>query len=100
MTLLSITKIYDLLAIKLGRDTAEHLTVYIEDKIKDTLADRSQLLATKEDLAVVKDHFTKEINRLDVRISETKSELIQWMFLFWIAQVATTFGFIFIFIKK
>jgi len=100
MTLISIAKLYDLLSAKLGRDTAEHLTVYIEDKIKDEFTERLQLLATKEDLAITKDYMSREIYQLDIRISETKSELIKWMFLFWIAQVATTFGFLLLFIKK
>lgn len=84
-----ITQLYDLLALKLGRGIAGQLTVYIEDKIKDEFMNKSQLLATKED-----------VSKLDVKISETKSELIKWMFLFWIAQAASTFGFILIYLKK
>ena len=41
-----------------------------------------KILATKED------------------ISNTKAEMIKWMFLFWIGQIAVTFGFILLFIKK
>ena len=53
----------------------------------------SLVLATKEDL-------NKEISRLDVKISETRYDLIKWMFIFWIGRVAATFGFILLFLKK
>ncbi len=99
-SLISITKLYDLLAAKLGRETAGHLATYIEDKYHQHFAERSNTLVTKEDLGTVKDNLAKEISRLDIKIGETKSELIKWMFVFWIAQVASIFGFIFLFIKK
>lgn len=93
MSTISITKLYDLLTIKVGREAAENLTSFIEEKIKDEVENKSQMLATKDDL-------TKEISKLDIKISETKSKIIKWMFIFWIAQVAATFGFILLFLKK
>ena len=93
MSTISITKLYDLLTIKVGREAAENLTSFIEEKIKDEVENKSQMLATKDDL-------TKEISKLDIKINETKSEIIKWMFIFWIAQVAATFGFILLFLKK
>ena len=89
MTHISITKLYDLLAIKLGKETAENLTNFIEHKITGELEYKSQILATKED-----------ISRLDLKKEHTKSEMIKWMFIFWIGQVVATFGFILLFIKK
>lgn len=82
MSTVSITRLYDLLTDKVGKESAENLTSYIEQKIKTELADKAAVLATKEALA------------------ETKSELIKWMFLFWIGQLAATFGFILLFLKK
>ena len=89
MSTISFTKLYTLLTAKVGQETAENLTDYIEETIKDELNNKSQILATKDDL-----------NKLDVKISETRYDLIKWMFIFWIGQVAATFGFIFLFIKK
>lgn len=51
------------------------------------------LLATKQDL---KD----EVHRLEVMMSENKSETIKWMFIFWISQFAAMFGFLLLFVKK
>ena len=82
MSSISITKLYDLLAAKVGRETAGNLTSYIEEKIKDELDNKSQTLATKENVA------------------NAKADIIKWMFLFWIGQIGATFGFILLFLKK
>ena len=79
---ISITKLYDLLTAKMGREAAENLTSYIEEKIKDELSNKSELLATKVDLA------------------NTKAEIIKWVFIFWLGQIGVTFGFMSYFLKK
>lgn len=56
---ISITRLYDLLSVKVGKETAETLTTYIEEKIKDQFADNSKMLATKEDLANTKAEIIK-----------------------------------------
>lgn len=52
-----------------------------------------ELLATKEDLA-----------KLEMKLNKTflgvGSDLFKWMFIFWIGQIAATFGFILLFLKK
>jgi hypothetical protein len=55
---------------------------FVLEEINDQMEKRTNGIATKEDL------------------SHTKADLIKWMFLFWIAQVGTTFGFILLFLKK
>jgi predicted transcriptional regulator len=51
---------------------------------KSVLDERFPQLATKEDLALVK-----------VDLAEVKAELIPWMFVFWVGQMATTAGIVF-----
>ena len=82
MSIISLTKLYELLASKVGKDAAENLTTYIENKIKDEVENKSQVLATKEDVA------------------NAKADTIKWMFIFWIGQVVATFGFILLYLKK
>lgn len=89
MPAITITKLYDLVSIKLGRETAENLTTFIEEKISCEVDSKTSILATKEDLA-----------RTDAKIETSKAELMKWMFAFWIGQVATIFGLILLFIKK
>lgn len=93
MGTISITKLYDLLSIKLGKETAENLTTFIESKIYNELESKTKHLATKEDLA-------HGLGKLDAKISETKSELLKWMFIFWASQLVAIFSFILLFFKK
>ena len=71
-----------MLTAKMGREAAENLTSYIEEKIRDELSNKSELLATKVDLA------------------NTKAEIIKWVFIFWVGQIGVTFGFMSYFLKK
>lgn len=89
MASVSITQLYSLLSEKVGTETAENLTSYIEKKIKDEYDSKSEIIATKEDLA-----------KLEIKIAESKADTIKWMFIFWIGQVIATFGFILLFLKK
>lgn len=45
----------------------------------------------REEFEVKKDVLaTKvDIGRLDIKIAETKAEIIKWMFIFWIGQLAS-----------
>jgi hypothetical protein len=108
MSIISITKLYDLLSAKLGKETAENLTTFIDNKIHQGLESQSHILATKEDIANIKedlvrhrlatkedtDKLKSDIARLDTKISETKSETLKWMFIFWAGQI------IFLFFRK
>ena len=96
MNSISMTKLYHQLTGKLGSATAGQLTNNIDDKFNESFENKSQSLATKTDVL----HLTNEISRLDIKISDTKSEVIKWMFIFWMAQVASTFGLMLLFIKK
>lgn len=89
MASVSITQLYSLLNEKVGKETAENLTGYIESKIKDEFSNQSTTFATKQDIA-----------KLEVKIAESKADTIKWMFIFWIGQIAATFGFILLFLKK
>ena len=151
LSALSLTKLYDLLSIKVGKETAENLTTYIEEKVKDEVYYKSQMLATRDDIGELKNEmvagfaglrkemvnsiaelrnemvagFTelrkeiavmnadlrkdmfvmetdlrKEIADVRENAASTKSDIIKWMFIFWIGQVATTFALILLFIKK
>lgn len=82
MNVVTLSKLYELLTIKSGKETAENLTNFIDNKINHELESKLNILATKTDLA------------------EIKSELMKWMFIFWIGQVVATFSFILLFLKK
>ena len=61
-------------------------------------------LATKEELAVVKAAVTnlatkEELAKMGTEIVASKADLIKWMFIFWVAQLAALAGIIFTFLK-
>lgn len=86
MPTITITRLYDLVSIKLGKETAENLTTFIEEKILNEVDSKTSILATKEDLA-------RESGNI-------RADMIKWMFVFWVGQALTTFGLIMLFLKK
>lgn len=97
---ISPTRLYDLLSTKVGKETAETLTTYIEEKINDKLEGNNKILATKQDIFLLKDELKEDIARVREMAANNKAEIIKWMFIFSVGQVAVTFGFILLFLKK
>jgi hypothetical protein len=84
----------------MGEQEAEALVTFVDHKIKDNDAANLKLLATKEDIHILKEDIAKLEGSLEAKISDVKSEMIKWMFIFWIGQVAVTFGLIIVYLKK
>jgi hypothetical protein len=93
MMTISITRLYDLISTKLGKETAENLTTFIEEKIKCEVDTKASNLATKEDLA-------REVGKISADAANNKAELLKWMFIFWASQLIGMFGFLHLFLKK
>jgi hypothetical protein len=89
-------QLFRILKERLGEKEAEALVDFVDAKLKENNAVNLTILATKEDIAETK----QEISATRTLIAETKAELIKWMFIFWIGQIAATFGFILLFLKK
>ena len=122
MRLISTNLLYDLLTNKFGKEAAEGLTSYIDLKIDSGIEIKEARLATRQDIsdvrkeiadvkinltreiADVKINLTREIANIKMdltkEIANVKTEVIKWMFIFWIGQVAVTFGFILLFLKR
>ncbi len=94
---------FGLLKEKLGEKETEALVEFVELKTKENNNANLKLLATKQDLALTNDKIAltnEKIALTNEKIVATKAELIKWMFIFWVGQVAVTFGFILLFLKK
>jgi len=78
-------RLYTLLSDKLGSDTTEAIFKYIDNKTERSVENTIQSLATRQDI-------------MDVRkeVAETKSDLIKWMFIFWVGQVGVTLAILFL----
>ena len=57
-------------------------------------------MATREDLAALKEDVITLKGELKTEMATIKSEMIKWMFIFWVGQMVGTFGFILLFLKK
>lgn len=79
-------KLYDLLTAKLGQAEAAGIVEFIHQQAKEEIEDQTKILATKED-----------IYRLDVKISETKTDLLKWFIGLFIALALMVIG---LYIKK
>ena len=82
-------RLYELLKARLGAQEAEAFVEILEKRVDTKFDEAKQTLATKEDIA-----------KLETKIADNKAEIIKWMFIFWIGQIAATFGFILLFLKK
>jgi hypothetical protein len=65
------------------------LVEYIETKVDKKLDEKKDILATKQD-----------IGSLEIKIEETRSDIIKWMFIFWIGQLASLMAILQIFFKR
>jgi hypothetical protein len=93
MNAVTLTKAYANLSEKLGNENAENITAFITETVKEDVYN------VKEDLNnSIKNFATKD--ELKKEIAEAKAELIKWMFIFWVGQLAATFGLLYFFIKK
>lgn len=67
-------QLFQMLREKIGEKEAQSLVEYVETKVEKEFDSKRDVLATKEDLAR--------------EIGNTKSEIIKWMFIFWVGQLA------------
>ncbi len=93
---MSDIQLFQILKQKMGEQEAEALVTFVDHKIKDNNESNLNILATKEDIHQLKGN----ISNLEVKIADSKAEMIKWMFIFWIGQVAVTVGFLVVYLKK
>lgn len=85
-------KIYENLKKVFGESEAKTITKVMTETIgksfEEYQGEQNNFLATK-----------KDIHKLEKKIVENKAEIIKWMFLFYVGQVATILAVLFIFFK-
>ena len=59
-----------------------------------------ETIATKDDIANLRDCIRYEFQELKQHIRKATTEIIWWMFYFAIANVASTFGIFYLFLKR
>ena len=84
--------LFNLLKIRIGEGEAKALVEYIEMHVNNKIEEYMTAYATKADLK-------EEIHKLELKIEKVRSDLIKWMFIFWIGQVSVTIALIMLFFK-
>ena len=90
-------KAYEIFKTKFSEAEANILIEYIEDKAEKTIAQKKDIFLTKEDKVEIvnmikdtKDVFLTKDDKIEMvgMIKDTRNEMIKWMFIFWIGQLA------------
>ena len=90
---MSDIQLFQILKQKMGEQEAEALVTFVDHKIKENNEFNLSILATKADIHDLK-------GNLEVKIADSKAEMIKWMFIFWIGQLATFIAIAKFFFKK
>ncbi len=112
-TVISI-KLYDIFrkSFKLSENEAQEAVQVIENVYKEQSIEKHKhtVEVIHKDMQTLKEHMDIKFEYLkgymDNKFStkedhaNSRTDLVKWMFLFWIGQVAATFGFILLFLKK
>ena len=94
MRLIPIIEIYELLSDQVGREKAKELAMYLESEkekrmanvknqpsIQEQTSDSKNYLAMREELSDVR-------NKLVWMIGDLKTDIMKWMLMGWISQLA------------
>jgi len=79
----------------------EQLRMTTKVDIASLKMDIEQLrIATKLDIEHLRAATKEDMAAVLIKMSENKAETMRWMFIFWVGQVAATFGLLMMFLKR
>ncbi len=79
-------KLYELfLPLAKSEGKAKEMVTSIEEVIDNKFQNEKDRIATKDDIL-----------QLKIEMKDQKSEIIKWMFLFWIGQIAVTLALVYL----
>ena len=90
---------------KLGDEAVDSLIRLINESQTEQKAGILEFVEEKferrltTEIGKVNERITQEISKLDIKIENSRADLIKWMFIFWIGQVAALLGILFAFFK-
>jgi hypothetical protein len=101
-------QLFQLLKPRIGESEAEAVVNYVDNSRRDLTEDLRKIFATKEDLALLRADLNGEISsvrtelasvrgNLEVKISDVKSDVMRWMFAFFITTLLAILG---LYLKK
>ena len=79
----------------------EQLRMTTKGDVASLKMDIEQLrIATKLDIEHLRAATKEDMAAVLIKMSENKAETMRWMFIFWVGQVAATFGLLMMFLKR
>ena len=66
-----------------------------EDLAKLDTKSSSMETALKQEMLRIEATLRLDVSKLETKLADTKSELLRWMFVFWVGQVAATIAIVF-----
>jgi hypothetical protein len=103
-------QLFQLLKPRIGESEAEAFVNYVDNSRRDLTEDFRKIFATKEDLALLRGELQTELRgeissvrtdlvrfrgELEVKISDVKSDVVRWMFAFFITTLLAILGLYF-----
>jgi hypothetical protein len=80
-------KTYEILKNRFSEVEASTSIEYVEAEAEQSMMNKKEIFATREDVIRLESKF-------ETKLSETKADLIKWMFLFWIGQTAAVLAIV------
>ncbi|MFV1976268.1 MAG: hypothetical protein ACC651_11010 [Candidatus Scalindua sp.] len=103
MVVITVPKV---LREKLGEDGTDSLVELINQSEVKSKEDVLKFIEEKFEKRLtleasqINERITTEISKVNNNISEAKSEIIKWMFIFWAGQIGVLLGLLFAFFKR
>ncbi|MBO8132220.1 MAG: DUF1640 domain-containing protein [Candidatus Marinimicrobia bacterium] len=79
------------------KETKNNVIQFVEEKFEKRLSE--ELAKVRVEIAEVKTELIERIEALKTNDEKVKSELIKWMFIFWVGQIGAILGILFAFFK-
>jgi len=98
-TLNPSVRLYALIRSKSDEATANEAVTILEEVVKEKVITETKQLATKSDLLEGLTGVRKEIMDIRKEIAEGKTDVIKWMFIFWVGQIGVLSAILFAFLK-
>jgi hypothetical protein len=99
-------QVFQILKARIGEREAEAFVSYVDENRQQIITDCRTIFATKEDIALLRAELKGDIGEvrtelanacgtLEVKISDVKSDVMRWMFAFFITTLLAILGLYF-----
>jgi hypothetical protein len=92
-------QVFQLIKTRMGDREAEAMIDFVDTKFKENHETGLRTFATKEDLSKVNGSLREEIAKvkgeLEVKVSDVKSDVLRWMFAFFVTMLLAILGLYF-----